>query len=227
MTTSTAPGRDPAAAAGDLEPVAVPPRTREVLRFLTAASSRSRCNAIPAACRHSRPSTSGGSRQGNEVRSMRTGLVQQDARDDFDRARRRANWAKMAGWLLGRSASRNRLAELGEIASAPARTGQAGGWSMNGSAASDQLVRRWCPSARLSARWSRRGTLTASSGRLPITCGRGFSESPSRSDPAAGWTPSSSTDAAVPTTCSTGATASPWLVRLASARCGRLSPRFG
>ena len=46
---------------------------------------------------------------------MRTGWVQQDARDDFDRARRRANWAKMAGWLLGRPASRNRLAVLGEV----------------------------------------------------------------------------------------------------------------
>jgi hypothetical protein len=49
---------------------------------------------------------------------MRTGLVQQDVRDDFDRARRRANWAKMAGWLPGRPASRNRLAVLGEVASA-------------------------------------------------------------------------------------------------------------
>jgi hypothetical protein len=50
---------------------------------------------------------------------MGTGLVQQDARDDFDRARRQANWAKMAGWLLGRPASRNRLAILGEVTSAP------------------------------------------------------------------------------------------------------------
>ncbi len=57
------------------------------------------------------------------VRSMRTGLVQQDARDDFDRARRRANWAKMAGWLLGRPASRNRLVVLGEVASAPGAGG--------------------------------------------------------------------------------------------------------
>jgi hypothetical protein len=54
---------------------------------------------------------------------MRTGLVQQDARDDFDRARRRANWAKMAGWLLGRTASRNRLAVLGEVTSAPGAGG--------------------------------------------------------------------------------------------------------
>jgi len=56
---------------------------------------------------------------------MRTGLVQQDARDDFDRARRRANWAKMAGWLRGRPASRNRLAVLGEVTSAPAAAGPA------------------------------------------------------------------------------------------------------
>jgi hypothetical protein len=49
---------------------------------------------------------------------MRTGLVQQDVRDDFDRARRQAGWAKMGGWLLGRPASRNRLAVLGEVTSA-------------------------------------------------------------------------------------------------------------
>jgi hypothetical protein len=54
---------------------------------------------------------------------MRTGLVEQDVRDDFDRARRRANWAKMAGWLLGRPASRNRLAVLGAVASAPGADG--------------------------------------------------------------------------------------------------------
>jgi len=52
---------------------------------------------------------------------MRTGLVQQDVRDDFDRARRRAARAKMAGWLLGRPASRNRLAVLGEAAGGPGR----------------------------------------------------------------------------------------------------------
>jgi hypothetical protein len=46
---------------------------------------------------------------------MRTGLIQQDARDDFDRARRRANWAKLAGWLSGRSSSRNCLPVLGEV----------------------------------------------------------------------------------------------------------------
>jgi hypothetical protein len=49
---------------------------------------------------------------------MGTGLVQQDVRDDFDRARRRANLAKIAGWLLGRPASSNRLAVLGEVTSA-------------------------------------------------------------------------------------------------------------
>jgi hypothetical protein len=54
---------------------------------------------------------------------MGTGLVQQDARDDFDRARWRANWAKMAGWLLGHPASRNRLDVLGEVASAPGADG--------------------------------------------------------------------------------------------------------
>jgi hypothetical protein len=54
---------------------------------------------------------------------MRTGLVEQDVRDDFDRARRRAARAKMAGWLLGRPASRNRLAVLGEVAIAPGAGG--------------------------------------------------------------------------------------------------------
>ena len=57
---------------------------------------------------------------------MRTGLVQQDARDDFDRARRQANWAKMAGWLLGRPASHNRLAVLGEVTSGPGAGGPGG-----------------------------------------------------------------------------------------------------
>jgi hypothetical protein len=54
---------------------------------------------------------------------MRTGLIEQDVRDDFDRARRRANWAKIAGWLLGRPANRNRLAVLGEVTSAPGAGG--------------------------------------------------------------------------------------------------------
>jgi hypothetical protein len=46
---------------------------------------------------------------------MRTGLALQDARDDFDRARRRAGLAKLAGWLRGHPASRNRLPVLGEV----------------------------------------------------------------------------------------------------------------
>src|SRR5260370_41309032 len=54
---------------------------------------------------------------------MRTGLTEQDARDDFDRARRRASWAKLAGWLRGRPSSRNRLPVLGEV---PIATGAGG-----------------------------------------------------------------------------------------------------
>jgi hypothetical protein len=46
---------------------------------------------------------------------MRTGLIHQDARDDFDRARPRPSLAKLAGWLRGRPASRNRLPVLGEV----------------------------------------------------------------------------------------------------------------
>ena len=57
------------------------------------------------------------------MKRMPTGLLQQDVRDDFDRVRRRASWARMAGWLLGRPASRNRLAVLGEVASAPGAGG--------------------------------------------------------------------------------------------------------
>ena len=53
----------------------------------------------------------------------RTGLTEQDARDVFDRARRRASWAKLAGWLRGRPASRNRLPVLGE---APEAAGAGG-----------------------------------------------------------------------------------------------------
>jgi hypothetical protein len=45
---------------------------------------------------------------------MRTGLTEQDARDVFDRARRRASWAKLAGWLRGHPSTRNRLPVLGE-----------------------------------------------------------------------------------------------------------------
>jgi hypothetical protein len=45
---------------------------------------------------------------------MRTGLTWVDAREDFDRARRKASRAKLAGWLRGRSSRRNRLLVLGE-----------------------------------------------------------------------------------------------------------------
>ena len=57
---------------------------------------------------------------------MRTGLVHQDARDDFDRARRRASWAKVAGWLRGRPASSNRLPVLGEVRTIAGAAGPAG-----------------------------------------------------------------------------------------------------
>jgi hypothetical protein len=46
---------------------------------------------------------------------MRTGLAVQDARDDFDRARRRASLVRLAGWLRGCPAGRNRLPVLGEV----------------------------------------------------------------------------------------------------------------
>ena len=46
---------------------------------------------------------------------MRTGFPQADARDDFDRARRQADWAKLAGWLRGRPPSRGCLPVLGEV----------------------------------------------------------------------------------------------------------------
>jgi len=45
---------------------------------------------------------------------MRTGLPRADAQDDFDRALRRARWATLAGWLHGRSSSRNHLPVLGD-----------------------------------------------------------------------------------------------------------------
>jgi hypothetical protein len=45
---------------------------------------------------------------------METGFPAADARDDFDRARRQANWARLAGWLRGRPTAR--LQVLGEVA---------------------------------------------------------------------------------------------------------------
>lgn len=44
---------------------------------------------------------------------MDTGFPQADARDDFDRARRSANWARLTRWLRGRPAAR--LQVLGEV----------------------------------------------------------------------------------------------------------------
>ena len=52
---------------------------------------------------------------------MRTGLAHQDARDDFERARRQANWAKLARWLHGRPLSR--LPVLGEVTASPGAAG--------------------------------------------------------------------------------------------------------
>jgi hypothetical protein len=54
---------------------------------------------------------------------MRTGLTEQDARDLFDRARRRAAWTRLAGWLRGRPSGRNRLLVLGEVPIAKAAGG--------------------------------------------------------------------------------------------------------
>ena len=52
---------------------------------------------------------------------MRTGLAHQDARDDFDRARRRASWAQLTGWLRGHPS--NRLPVLGEVMTISAAAG--------------------------------------------------------------------------------------------------------
>ena len=52
---------------------------------------------------------------------MRTGLAHQDARDDFDRARRRASWAQLTGWLQGHRS--NRLPVLGEVMTTSATAG--------------------------------------------------------------------------------------------------------
>ena len=63
------------------------------------------------ACGTGAPGTEAGSRRDE---AMETGFPQADARDDFDRARRRANWARLAGWLRGRPVAR--LEVLGEVA---------------------------------------------------------------------------------------------------------------
>jgi hypothetical protein len=50
-----------------------------------------------------------------ESRIMQTGFPRADARDDFDRARRQARWAKLAAWLSGQPSGANRLKLLGEV----------------------------------------------------------------------------------------------------------------
>jgi hypothetical protein len=55
---------------------------------------------------------------------MRTGLAHQDARDDFDRARRQATWAKLARWLRGRPSGC--LPVLGEVTTIPGAAGSGG-----------------------------------------------------------------------------------------------------
>jgi len=63
---------------------------------------------------------------------MQTGFTLADARDDFERARRRARWARLASWLRGRSAGSSRLTVLASTATvaaglaAPANRGHAG-----------------------------------------------------------------------------------------------------
>lgn len=47
---------------------------------------------------------------------MRTGFPLADAKDDFQRARRRARWSRLAGWLRGRPSSCDRLLVLAETA---------------------------------------------------------------------------------------------------------------
>jgi hypothetical protein len=46
---------------------------------------------------------------------VQTGYPRADARDDFDRALRQARWAQLAGWLLGRPASCDRLPVLSQV----------------------------------------------------------------------------------------------------------------
>jgi len=51
---------------------------------------------------------------------MQTGFPQADARDDFERARRRARWARLAGLLRGRPSRCNRLEVLARTATVAA-----------------------------------------------------------------------------------------------------------
>ena len=70
---------------------------------------------------------------------MDTGLARQDARDDFDHARRRANWAQLAGWLHGRPS--NRLPVLGEAVTTARQGRPCGGWSTSAWAAPGRMLR--------------------------------------------------------------------------------------
>jgi hypothetical protein len=54
---------------------------------------------------------------------MQTGFPLADARDDFERARRRARWARLAGWLRGQSSRCNRLQVLAQTATITAGAG--------------------------------------------------------------------------------------------------------
>jgi hypothetical protein len=63
---------------------------------------------------------------------MQTGFPLADARDDFERARRRARWARLAGWLRGQSSSCNRLAVLAQTAMVAAGFGSAAGRGRGG-----------------------------------------------------------------------------------------------
>src|SRR5689334_1966001 len=55
--------------------------------------------------------------------AMQTGFPLADARDDFERARRRARWARLADLLRGRPTRGNRLEVLAQTAAVAAGTG--------------------------------------------------------------------------------------------------------
>jgi hypothetical protein len=109
---------------------------------------------------------------------MRTGLAQQDARDDFDRARRRASWARLVGWFRGRPSSRNRLPVLGEVTTVPG-TGVAGPggrrleWERTGRLRPTSEV--MVPIDQIVGTVEPTKCLTVISGLPPITRGRGLS----------------------------------------------------
>ena len=57
---------------------------------------------------------------------MQTGFPLADARDDFERARRRARWARVAGWLRGQPSKCNRLQVLAQTATVITAAGRSG-----------------------------------------------------------------------------------------------------